>query len=414
MFDQSTNKNVITSVVIIVIVLGSFGVGYNFGVKKTYAEFSVPSVKNKDAAYVGDITADFAPFWKAWNTLNQKYVPTSTSTNNVSDQDKVWGAIKGLAGAYGDPYTTFFPPVDSKNFNEQIEGNFIGIGAELSIKDDQLIVVSPLKGSPAESAGLLTNDYIIAIDGKTTAGLSIDDAIKQIRGEKGTVVTLTVIHEGAGQTAEISIKRDNIDIPIINTKDMVADHVFVISLYNFSANSAQQFRDALKEFSASGETKLILDLRGNPGGYLDAALDMASWFLPEGDIVVTEDFGGGQEKQYHRSRGYNVFRKETYKVAVLINGGSASASEILAGALSEHGVAKLVGTKSFGKGSVQELVDITPETSLRVTVARWLTPNGVSISHNGLVPDYTVELTADDLKNGDDKQLKKAIEILSK
>ena len=187
--------------------------------------------------------------------------------------------------------------------------------------------------------------------------------------------------------------------------------MFVISLHNFSAISANLFRDALREFIESGTDKMILDLRGNPGGFLEAAIDMASWYLPAGKMVVTEDFGDNGKPRVHRSKGYNIFT-DKLKMAILINQGSASASEILAGALQQHGKATLVGTRSFGKGSVQELVKITPDTSLKVTVARWLTPNGSSISDGGLSADVEVEFTTEDFEAGEDPQLDKAVELL--
>jgi carboxyl-terminal processing protease len=186
----------------------------------------------------------------------------------------------------------------------------------------------------------------------------------------------------------------------------------VLELYNFSAQSPRLFRNALRDFVASGSDKLIVDLRGNPGGFLEAAVELASWFLPPGKPVVIEDFGKQGERRVHRSRGYNVFN-ENLKMVILINNGSASASEIFAGALREHGRAKLVGTQTFGKGSVQELVKITPETSLKVTVARWLTPNGVSISEGGLTPDIEVKMTPEDAKKKRDPQMEKAIELLT-
>jgi len=415
MNDEQKNiyKVLVLPIIIVVAVAGSFFGGYSFGTNKTYKEFSVPGLKNKEALNVSPDAIDFAPFWKAWNILDEKYVPTGSSTDNITDQDKVWGAIAGLASSLGDPHTMFFPPEESKSFSEEISGNFSGIGAELSSKDGNIVVVSPLKGSPAEKAGLKPEDIIVAIDGKNSIGMSVDEAISKIRGEIGTIVTLSVSREKEKDILDIKIKRDNIEVPIIDTKHLPKDGAFLISLYSFTGNSESNFKDALKEFAATKERNLIIDLRNNPGGYLESAVDIASWFLPEGAIVVTEDFGQGNKIEY-RSKGYNLFKKDTYKVTVLLNEGSASASEILAGALREHGVAKIVGTRSFGKGSVQELVDITSDTSLKVTVARWLTPKGNSISGSGLTPDYVVEFTEEDVKNKKDVQLEKAVEIMKK
>jgi len=354
------------------------------------------------------VKADFGPFWEAWALLNEKYGGDKIPT----EQEKVWGAISGLAASYGDPYTVFFPPVESKNFENDIAGNFEGVGMEIGIRDDALVVIAPLKDTPAARAGILAGDKILRIATTTTAGLGVDKAVKLIRGPRGTTVTLLISREGIGQPFEKTLTRAQIDIPTVRT-EMRKDGVFVISLYNFSAPSMGLFRNALREFVSSGTDKLILDLRNNPGGYLEASVDMASWFLPAGKTVVKEDFGKKENEQVYRSKGYDIFTDQL-KFAILINGGSASASEILAGALQDHKKAILVGEKTFGKGSVQELVKITPETSLKVTIARWLTPNGLSISHNGLTPDVEVSLSTTTPKGGVpvDTQMEKAAALL--
>ncbi|MEY2664557.1 MAG: carboxy-terminal-processing protease, carboxyl-terminal processing protease [Candidatus Parcubacteria bacterium] len=364
--------------------------------------------------------AQLAPFWKAWAILDQKFVTAGSTTA----QDKIWGAIKGLAAAEGDPYTVFFPPAENTAFKEEISGNFEGVGMEIDSKNGVLTVVAPLKGSPAEKAGIHTGDIVSKINGTSTENMTTNAAIKLIRGPSGTTVTLTIIREGLTAPIEKTITRQIINIPTIETEKK--DGVFIIRLFSFTAQSPELFRGALREFVLSDTNKLILDLRGNPGGYLDAAWDMASWFLPAGKIVVTEDFGGKQDPVFYRSKGYNIFN-DNLRMAILVNGGSASAAEILAGALRENGIGQLVGTKTFGKGSVQELIPITENTSLKVTVARWLTPAGHNLSHDGLVPDFIVadpkldasatsttpaSVKAANLKV--DAQQDKAIEILKK
>ena len=354
---------------------------------------------------------DLSEFWAVWDILNDKFV--SSTTTKVTNQEKIWGAIEGLTDSFGDPYTVFFPPKEAEIFQTSINGNFSGVGMEIGIKDDQLTIVTPLKGTPAEKAGMLSGDKIIAINDKNTAGIAVDEAVQLIRGEKGTKVKLTIMRKELDKSFDVEIIRDTIIIPTIDT-ELRNDGIFILSLYNFSSVSPNLFKDALKKFVDSKSDKLILDLRGNAGGYLGAAVDMASWFLPEGKIIVTEDFGEKNKEQnnIHRSRGYNIFNKNL-KFIILIDNGSASASEILAGALSEYGVAKLVGTNTFGKGSVQELVNVGKEkASLKVTVARWLTPNRKSISNGGLVPDYKVEYTAKDKESGIDPQMDKAVELL--
>lgn len=351
--------------------------------------------------------ADFAPFLKAWKVLNDKFVTAGSTT----PQTRVFGAIQGLAASYGDPYTVFFPPVESKMFSDEIKGSLEGVGMEIGIKNKQLQVVAPLKGSPAENAGVKAGDLILSIDDKSTMGMSTDEAVKLIRGPKGTKVKISFLSVGATKPNAVTITRDIINIPTIKTESKPGG-IFVISLYSFSSQSANLFRDALKEFTLSGDHKLILDLRGNPGGYLDAAVDMASWFLPSGKTIVTEDFGKNSEPNVFRSKGYNVFNNNL-KMLILVNEGSASASEILAGALSEQGIAKLVGAKTFGKGSVQELIPITSDTSLKVTIARWLTPSGHNLSHDGLNPDYPVEVTEKDVANKRDVAMEKAVQLLN-
>ena len=365
---------------------------------------------------------DLSPVWKAWSLIDDKFVPASvasttgaTTTDKVSEE-RVWGMIEGLAASLNDPYTYFLPPTETKEFTADMSGSFEGIGMEIAVKSGVLTVVSPLKGTPAEFAGLKSGDQILKIDDTSTKDMDTTTAVRLIRGPKGTEVTLTVLRTGWSSTREIPVTRDVINVPIVTTaaKSAAADtgDVFVISLASFTANSPDLFRSALREFVLSGDTKLILDLRGNPGGYLEAAVEIASWFLPSGNVVVTEDYDGHATNVIHRSRGYDVFN-DNLKMVVLVDHGSASASEILADALRHWGVAKLVGTNTFGKGSVQELVEITPETSLKVTVARWLGPDGTQIPTTGIVPDVPVEVTDEDIAAEKDPQMEKALEILN-
>ena len=386
--------------------------GYNLGLQSGEKRVSQVATGLENTAEGEPINVDFSPFWKAWNLLNEKYVPAGTSTERVTNEERIWGAISGMTEALGDPYTVFFPPVESELFQADIRGNFEGVGMEVIAQNGAITIVAPLKDSPASRAGILPGDKVVRIDETSTAKLSTEDAVQLIRGPKGTPVVLTILREGAPEPLEISVVRDVINIPTISTRELPGG-IFVIELYSFSAQSPNLFRAALREFMLSKSDKLILDLRNNPGGYLEASIDMASWFLPSSKVVVREDFGETAEERVYRSKGYDVFN-ENLKFVILIDGGSASASEILAGALAEHGRAILVGSKTFGKGSVQELVDITRDTSLKITIARWLTPNGQSISDGGITPEYVVEYTAADREAGRDPQLDKAIEILLK
>lgn len=400
------NKKFITLIVPAIFI---FLLGFFSGRVYLPEEAKVKNVVNKNSSEVASV--DFDTFWKAWNIINEKYVPTNgTSTEKVSDQARIWGAIKGMTDSLGDPYTTFFPPVESKHFEEEISGNFEGVGMEVGIRDSILTVIAPLKGTPAYRAGIKSGDKIVKIGETLTTKMSADEAVKLIRGKKGTVVKFTVIRDGVEEPIEISVIRDVIDIPTIDTE--IKDNVFIIHLYNFSAISANLFRESMREFVESGKSKMIIDVRGNPGGYLEAAIDMASWFLPAGKTVVKEDFRDEKDAQVYRSKGYNIF-SDQLKLIVLVDGGSASASEILAGALQENGRATVLGTQSFGKGSVQELIKITDETSLKVTIAKWLTPEGHSISNGGITPDVVVKFDPEQYKNGLDTQIQEAIKILN-
>lgn len=419
----SSKYKIITLIILLSGGLFSLGLYLGFGMNSQYVN-PPESLTNTKADLASKV--DFAPFWKAWKILDEKFVSTkkATSTSMISatstNQDKVWGAIEGLTNSLGDPYTIFFPPEESKSFETEISGNFEGVGMEIGIKDDAITVVAPLKGNPAQKAGILPGDKIIAIDGHPTRNMSVDKAVKLIRGKVGTKVKITVVREGKKDPLDFSLVREVINIPTVDTEikngqvanGKMTGRVFVIKLYNFYSTSPNLFRGALREFVESGSDKLILDLRGNPGGYLEAAVDMASWFMPLGKVIVSEDFGKNAPSQIYRSKGYNIFNSNL-KMVVLVDNGSASASEILAGALKEHGIAKLVGTKTFGKGSVQEVIKLTPDTSLKVTIARWLTPLGNSISENGLVPDFEIKLTQDDFTKGRDPQTEKAIEVLN-
>jgi len=397
-------SNITKNITIALAVLGAFFLGIYVD-NSNRPQIEKVQLANKETAVKTD--ADFSPFWKVWNTINEKY----PNADKTTDQDRVYGAVSGLVDSLNDPYSVFFNPDEAKSFEEEIAGNFTGIGIEVGVKDKTLTVVAPLKDTPAYKANIKSGDRILKIDKTITSNLSIEEAIKLIRGEKGTTVTLTIFREGNKDPIEIKIIRDVINIPTLDT-ELRPDGIFVVKLYNFSANSAILFRDAMKQFVESKTDKLLLDLRGNPGGYLDSAIDISSWFLPSGKIVVTEDYGKNK-KDVMRSKGYNIFN-DNLKFVILIDSGSASASEIVAGAMQDNGRAKLVGSQSFGKGSVQEAIKVTSDTLLKITIAKWLTPNGTSISEKGLTPDYKIELTAKDIEEKKDRQLEKAVEILLK
>lgn len=351
---------------------------------------------------------DLSEFWRVWNLMDEKFV--SATTTQLTDEQKIEGAIAGLVKAYDDPYTIYMPPTDAAAFNEEIAGNFSGVGMEIGLRDDVITVIAPLPDTPAFNAGVMSGDKIVKIDGKSTEGMSTDEAVQIIRGEQGTEVTLTLYREGATDFLEVPIVRDTITIPTIKTEQR--GDTFIIALYSFNALSEMKMQEAMRAYVSSDAENLILDLRGNPGGYLQSAVAIASYFLPAGEVVVREQYGDGEGEDVYRSQGKTLRDHTPKQMVVLVDGGSASASEILSGALKEHGVATIIGETTFGKGSVQELVDLPDGSSLKVTIARWLTPNGHSISEKGLDPDITVERTVDQYLAGEDPQLDAALEYV--
>jgi carboxyl-terminal processing protease len=357
-----------------------------------------------------DNSVDLTEFWNVWNLLDEKFVTSKATSTTLTNEEKVQGAIAGLVKSYGDPYTIFMPPDDSAAFEEDISGNFSGVGMEVGIRERIITVIAPLPGSPAEKAGLIAGDMIVKIDDISTEDMGVDEAVRLIRGEKGTEVTLSIFREGEEGFRDVKVVRDTITIPTSKTE--VRDDTFIISLYSFNAISEMEMQKALREYVKSGKKNLILDVRGNPGGYLQSAVAIASYFLPVGKTVVRESFSGDEEEEVYRSSGRELGKSAPEKFVVLVDGGSASASEILAGALKEHHVATIIGSQTFGKGSVQELVNLDDGSSLKVTVARWLTPEGTSISEGGLTPDIVVERTPEDRLAGKDPQLDAALEFM--
>ncbi len=312
-----------------------------------------------------------------------------------TEEKKVYESLRGLANAYDDDYTVFFPPASSKLFTQDINGSFGGIGAEISVKEGFLVVVGVLKGSPAEKAGVQAGDVILKINGEDLADKTFMDALNEIRGKVGTEVTLTLFNTKTEETREVTITREVVEVPTLETESF--SNTFIIHLWNFNEKSLPLFKKALEEFAQSGRENLLIDLRGNPGGFLDSAIDMLSYFVEQGKVLVQEDFGDNKDKysteeRQVRSKGYEFPSQHRPKhIGVVIDSGSASASEIFAGALQDYGKAIILGEKSFGKGSVQEYVPFKNGSSLKVTVARWLTPKGRQISKKGIEPDVEIE-----------------------
>lgn len=355
---------------------------------------------------------DFSLFWQVWDRLHEKYV----DQEKLDTQKLVYGAISGMVGAAGDPYTSFFAPVEAKKFQEEVSGAFSGVGMEIGKKNSVITVIAPIKDSPALRAGIKTGDVIAKIDGATTENMSVEEAVNRIRGKKGTAVTLTIYREGERAPLTFTIIRDNIHIPAVDWK-LLDGHVAYMQIYSFNANVDDEFIKASKEILASPANRLIIDMRNNPGGLLDSAVNLGGWLLEPGSVVVQEKFGDGVIEQMRASGNARLSKLPT---VVIINGGSASASEILAGALHDIRNLPLVGEKSFGKGSVQQLENFYNGSSLKVTVAKWLTPNGISISDTGISPTDAVKIASSSLANGSfelgnpakDPQLSRALEIV--
>ncbi|MBU4466555.1 S41 family peptidase [Candidatus Parcubacteria bacterium] len=388
--------------VILLLCLGT-GLGFYFGqeegerkaVNQFFSQGAGEDVSN----------LDFTLFWETWQTLKEKFIDKTKFDN----QKMLYGAIAGIVSSLDDPYTIFMNPEESEKFMEDVSGKFEGIGMEIGQKKGQLQIITPLEGTPAQRANLRAGDKIIKIDGVFTSDMTIDDAVSKIRGKKGTAVTLAIFREGWNNTKDFKIIRDVIEVPSLKW-ELIDDNIAYIELYQFSEKAGYDFKKASLEILNSSADKIILDLRNNPGGYLEVSRNIASLFMEKGSLVAIEDFGDKTESKKYITDGNNIF--SSLPMVILINQGSASASEILAGALRDNRNIKLIGETSFGKGSVQEVKNLKDGSSLKVTVAKWLTPKGQSISDHGLVPDIEIEITDEDYQTDKDPQLDKAIEIL--
>ena len=349
---------------------------------------------------------NFFIFWEVWQKIKDNYL----RDKEINDQQMTYGAVRGMVDSLKDPYTIFLPPDDAKKFQEDLSGDFGGIGAEIGIRNDILTVIAPLKNSPSEKAGLRAGDKILKIGDKGTDGMNINEAVKIIRGPKGTEIALTILRNGDDKTKEIKIIRNTIQVPTAEWK-VVGNNLVHLQLFNFNENAPQKFFETIKEIQEKApETKgIILDVRNNPGGFLEAAINIAGWFLPPDSVVATEEFRSGK-KDIFKTSGNGTFKE--FPVIVLINQGSASASEILAGALRDGRSIKLIGEKTFGKGTVQELQQLSGGSNLKITVAHWLLPKGDLIDKNGIKPDFEVKISDKDIEAKKDTQLEKAIEIL--
>ncbi|MFA5358892.1 MAG: S41 family peptidase [Patescibacteria group bacterium] len=358
---------------------------------------------NKDNSYLVK-NVNFQILDEIWKTIKSDYL----YKDKVLDTQMFYGALRGVVDSLGDQHSMFFDPKEVKEFEDEMRGTFEGIGAELGIKNNQVVIVSPLADSPANKAGLKSGDKIMAVDGKMTASLALDEVVSMIRGPKGTKVSLLIIREGWDSPKEIEIIRDEIRIDSVRWSIKEGNIVY-IEMYSFNDDTTKLFNKAINEILLKNPKGIILDLRNNPGGYFDGAVSVASEWIDEGNVVAKESFDGTKQNEY-RAEGKS--RLKGYPTVVLINGGSASGAEIVAGALQDYKIATLVGEKSFGKGSVQEFKNISDGSAIKLTIAKWLTPNNRDIDKEGIIPDIEVVPTEEDYKNNIDSQLQKAIEII--
>lgn len=395
-------------IILIIVALGLAGSSFYVGflVANHSAQAIRPSEASLDLSKLNLPKADFDSklFNKVWNLVNKNYV----DHDQLDQKQLFYGALKGMVAATGDPYTVFLEPEDNEAFQSDVSGKFEGIGAEIGLKDELITIIAPLDDMPAQKAGLRAGDKIAEIDGASTLGLTVDQAVKKIRGPEDTSVTLTIVREGVKEPFKVTVKRGVITIKSVKTS--VKDGVTIIKISNFSENTDAEFNQALADLLAKqpATKQLIIDLRNNPGGYLDVAVNMIGRWIGD-QVAVIERYSQDQETP-HQAKGPASLRD--FQTVVLVNEGSASASEILAGALQDYRLAVLVGAQTFGKGSVQTLEELPDGSAVKITAAKWLTPLGRSINKEGIKPDLEVKPTEAELKAGQDPQLTKALEVL--
>ncbi len=348
--------------------------------------------------------ADFNLFWEAWDIIQDSYIDRP-----ISETKLLYGAIAGQVASLGDPYSIFMEPKTAEEFAQELTSEFEGIGAEIGIKNNILTIISPLPDSPAEKAGLKAGDKVYKIDDADTTYLSLDGAVRLIRGEAGTKVILTIFRDGQDETQKIEIVRGRIHYETVKW-ELKENNILYIKISHFNQDTADLFGQAIQENLGKNLQGVVLDLRNNPGGFLGIATDIAESWIKKGDIIVVEKFSQNN-KNYYKSRGRAELA--ALPTVALINEGSASASEIVAGALQDHGLATIIGKRSFGKGSVQDLRHLSDGSNIKLTVAKWLTPNERMIDGEGIAPDIEVELTEEDYSSDRDPQLDKALEILN-
>ena len=386
------NSNIITFLLILISFLGGFYSHDNFSRENSLNE-----------------SIDYSYLEKVLKHIKTNFV----NQDNVDIQKMTEGAVSGMVNSLDDPYTEYFNLEGTKDLQESISGTFEGIGLQLGFKNERITAISPIKGTPAERSGIKPKDVILFVDGKETSSLSLNEVVNMIRGEKGTKVTLTVAREGLSTTKDFEIIRDIINVPALEweTIETSSGKIAHLIIYQFSDTVYQDFKEAANEILKSNIKGIVLDLRSNPGGLVNQAINIAGWFLEKGQMVLFEEDKDGIKKEFN-SNGPSNF--SSYPTVILIDEGSASASEILAGALKDNRELLMIGQKSYGKGTVQKIIDLGEGTSLKVTIAKWFTPLGNIIDGEGINPDILVEITLEDYEQEKDPQLEKALEEIEK
>ena len=415
---------------LLLVISVSLLIGYFFGVNKVNFEWNnyhpQLSLINKEPPPLSTATIDMSQFWNVWDKVSTMYYDKKA----VDPQKMLNGAIEGMVSSLNDPFSMYLPPVQNTSFQKQLAGKFEGIGAELGLKDKQVIVIAPLDGSPSQKAGIRAGDAIVKVDNLQVAGMQLPQVVDKIRGDKGTKVVLTVLHKGDKELSVIPIIRDTITVKSVSgwvkkIKDIdelsdsfKAAHpnqeVMYIRLSQFGDATNKDWLNLVSQLNAQMQKDgnvigVVYDERNNPGGYLEDAVFVASEFLKQGSPVVTEDRGNGDTNTLTVNRQGLLLNAP---LVVLLNGGSASASEIVAGALRDNGRAKLVGEQSFGKGTVQQALDLGQGSGLHITIAKWLTPKGTWVHMKGLTPDVLSSFDPKDPSH--DSQLESAIQTLLK
>ncbi|MBU3956813.1 S41 family peptidase [Patescibacteria group bacterium] len=391
------------TVLIIAFVILVGGIGYWLGGQGLTINIGGPQKITIDRITPADKDLDFSLFWTVWDRLTASYLDKTA----LKPQEMIYGAIKGMVASLGDPYTVFLPPQENKEAKEDLNGAFEGVGIQLGYIDEQLAVIAPLSGMPAEKVGVKAGDLILKVDEQETTDMTLPEAVSLIRGPKGTTVELTLLSQGEKEPHEVFIVRSTIIVASVEVV-FLEENIAHLKLMRFGERTSDEWDEAVNQILTHQPTVqgVILDLRNNPGGYLSGSVFITSEFLSSGVVVKQENAAGNQESYSVDRQGMLLHQS----LIVLVNQGSASASEIVAGALQEYKRAIIVGEKTFGKGTIQEAEDLPGGAGLHITSARWLLPSGKFIDNNGIIPDNQIK---DDPTTKEDEQLREAIKVLA-